>query len=138
MDQRLMDHYRTLGVRRDATAHEIRRAYHRLALRSHPDVASTSTADMVAMNEAWHTLGDPTRRAAYDAKARTTTYVESGRPLFRGSAYDAGPDPGAGGPGRPALVVLITAMAAMAVLALFLIVLIGLAEGATAASRSLT
>jgi curved DNA-binding protein CbpA len=137
MDQRLMDHYRTLGVRRDATADEIRRAYHRLALRSHPDVASSSTADMAAVNEAWHTLGDPVRRATYDAETRAASYVETSTAPFRGSAYDAEPDLGDGGPGRPALVVLITAMAVMAALVLLLIVLIGFAEGATAASASL-
>ncbi len=82
-------HYDVLGVRPDATQDEIRRAYHALARRHHPDTqpdAEPSAAReagraMAAVNDAWEILGDPVRRRAYDNHtgswgangARTTT-----------------------------------------------------------------
>ena len=64
-------HYDTLGVARSATAAEIRDAYRRLARRHHPDRgAERDAAAMAAINEAYRVLGDPGRRAAYDAQMR--------------------------------------------------------------------
>ncbi|MGH9182577.1 MAG: J domain-containing protein [Acidimicrobiales bacterium] len=69
-------HYEVLGVSSRATPEEIRRAYRRQARRLHPDhtfggapaaVARSSRA-MQEVNEAWRVLGDPTSRAAYDAR----------------------------------------------------------------------
>ena len=67
-------HYEVLGVSRGATNDEIKRAYHQLARRHHPDVlgpASSRLVDsarsrMVAINGAWTVLGDPARRRDYD------------------------------------------------------------------------
>ena len=67
-------HYDVLGVRPDATQDEIRRAYHALARRHHPDTqpdAEPSAAReagraMAAVNDAWEVLGDPARRRSYD------------------------------------------------------------------------
>jgi molecular chaperone DnaJ len=61
-----MGHYDVLGVRRDASAAELRRAYLDLARRHHPDRAGGSHERMRALNEAWETLGDPERRRRYD------------------------------------------------------------------------
>jgi hypothetical protein len=58
--------YDVLGVRRDASAAEVRRAYLALARRHHPDRAGGSHERMRALNEAWETLGDPERRRRYD------------------------------------------------------------------------
>jgi len=66
---RRTNHYERLGVRRDATAAELRQAYRRKALDAHPDrrVDGSAAADvMAAINDAWDVLGDPTRRAEYD------------------------------------------------------------------------
>lgn len=61
-------HYERLGVAPGAGSEEIQRAYRLLALRHHPDVApDADPAAMAAINEAWSVLGDPGRRAAYDA-----------------------------------------------------------------------
>lgn len=62
------NHYERLGVRRDATAAELRLAYRRKALDAHPDrrVDGAPAEVMAAINEAWTVLGDPTRRAEYD------------------------------------------------------------------------
>jgi DnaJ domain len=54
----------------DASAVQIRDAYRHLALVFHPDTSGASSDDMALLNEAWHTLSDPGRRAVYDASLR--------------------------------------------------------------------
>ena len=69
-------HYDVLGVSVSATHDEVRDAYRRLALEAHPDrVAGGGTMDaddaeavMRVVNDAWQVLGDPVRRATYDAE----------------------------------------------------------------------
>jgi hypothetical protein len=66
-------HYERLGVRPEATAEEIQRAYRLLALRHHPDVApDADRATMAAINGAWEVLRDPGRRRSYDASVLGT------------------------------------------------------------------
>ncbi len=65
-------HYATLGVRPDATAAEIRDAYRILARRYHPDREPAAAEKMAAINEAYRVLGEPSRRAVYDAALRGT------------------------------------------------------------------
>ena len=63
------DYYRILGVRRDATAAEIKQAFRRLARQYHPDVARDKRAAeerFKEINEAHEVLGDPARRQRYD------------------------------------------------------------------------
>ena len=57
-------------MRPDATAAEIRDAYRRLARRHHPDRGAADAGAMAAINEAYRVLGDPARRAVYDAARR--------------------------------------------------------------------
>ncbi|HEX2765416.1 MAG TPA: J domain-containing protein [Candidatus Limnocylindria bacterium] len=61
-----IDPYATLGVPRTASRDEIARAYRRLAKRYHPDAGATPTGTMSRINEAWHILSDPNRRAEWD------------------------------------------------------------------------
>ncbi len=63
------DYYQVLGVARDASAEEIRKAYRKLARKYHPDVSkeADAAARMSEINEANSVLSDPERRAAYDA-----------------------------------------------------------------------
>ena len=58
--------YEVLGVPPSAAAAEIRQAYVALAREHHPDRDGGDADTMRAVNEAWATLGDPTRRARYD------------------------------------------------------------------------
>ena len=58
-------HYEVLGVSMTATADEVRSAYRRAARDHHPD-AGGDAVRMTDLNAAWHVLGDPVRRAAYD------------------------------------------------------------------------
>lgn len=57
-----------MGVDREASILEIARARRRLAKRYHPDVAgaSSATARMREVNEAWSILADPSARSAWD------------------------------------------------------------------------
>ena len=58
-------HYEVLGVAADASPAEVRFAY-RLAARDHHPDAGGDPRRMQDLNAAWHVLGDPIRRAAYD------------------------------------------------------------------------
>ena len=58
-------HYDVLGVAADASPAEVRAAY-RLAARDHHPDAGGDPGRMRDLNAAWHVLGDPIRRAAYD------------------------------------------------------------------------
>ena len=61
--------YDVLGVAVNAPRPDIKRAYRALALRLHPDKCASPTANerFKAVQEAYATLGDRSRRAAYDA-----------------------------------------------------------------------
>lgn len=62
------DYYKILGVSRDASAEDIKKAFRRLARKYHPDVSKESGAEekFKDVNEAHDVLSDPEKRAAYD------------------------------------------------------------------------
>lgn len=62
------DYYQTLGVAREASAEDIKKAYRRLARKYHPDVSKESHAEerFKEIAEAYEVLRDPEKRAAYD------------------------------------------------------------------------
>jgi curved DNA-binding protein len=63
------DYYAALGVERAASQDEIKKAYRRLAQKYHPDVSKEADAEtrFKEVAEAYQTLKDPEKRAAYDA-----------------------------------------------------------------------
>jgi curved DNA-binding protein len=62
------DYYEILGVARDASQDDIRKAYRKLAKRYHPDVSKEKNADARyrEINEAHEVLKDPDKRSKYD------------------------------------------------------------------------
>jgi curved DNA-binding protein len=66
------DYYAALGVPRDADAEKIKKAYRKLAREFHPDVCQSAgtEARFKEIGEAYATLKDPEKRAAYDELGR--------------------------------------------------------------------
>ena len=65
------DFYRELGVAKDATASDIKKAYRKLARANHPDSNPGDSAKhekFKAVAEAYDVLGDPPKRAKYDER----------------------------------------------------------------------
>lgn len=70
-DDRLINYYEVLGVPYDADAQTIKKRYRELVRKLHPDVAVDKLAaheKFVQIVDAYQTLIDPIKRAAYDAK----------------------------------------------------------------------
>lgn len=65
---RRRDYYKILGVDRDATQEEIKRAFRRLALKYHPDRNKSPDAEkkFKEISEAYAILSDPEKRRQYD------------------------------------------------------------------------
>src|SRR5215831_2781333 len=66
------DYYSILGVDRKASADDIKRAYRKLARKYHPDVSKEANAEekFKEVAEAYETLKDPEKRAAFDQLGR--------------------------------------------------------------------
>ncbi len=70
MAARGKDYYKILGVPRNASAEEIKKAYRRLAMQYHPDrnpgKEAWANEKFKEINEAYGVLGDPEKRQQYD------------------------------------------------------------------------
>lgn len=62
----MQDHYKILGVDRDASPDTIKRAYRKLASLYHPDKEGGSKVKFQEVEAAYRTLSDPNLRAQYD------------------------------------------------------------------------
>jgi curved DNA-binding protein len=89
------DYYRIMGVERDASAEDIKRAYRRLARKFHPDVSKEKNAEerFKEIGEAYEVLRDPEKRAAYDALGTRKPGEEFRPPPDWQFEYGSGPDP---------------------------------------------
>jgi len=65
----LNDYYQDLGVGRDASAEDIKRAYRRMARKLHPDVNADAEAEdqFKRVSQAYDVLSDADKRRSYDA-----------------------------------------------------------------------
>ncbi|MBD8077459.1 molecular chaperone DnaJ [Cellulosimicrobium arenosum] len=63
----MSDYYETLGVSRDATQDQIKKAYRKLARELHPDVAGETAGDRFKdVSRAYEVLSNPEKRQQYD------------------------------------------------------------------------
>lgn len=77
------DYYAILGVPRDASAEDIKKAFRKLARKHHPDVAKdkkTAEAKFKEINEANEVLGDPEKRRKYDQLGMDWDQPHAARP----------------------------------------------------------
>ena len=87
------DYYASLGLARDASDADIKKAYRKLAHKYHPDVSTEAEAEarFKEVAEAYQTLKDPQKRAAYDQLGQHAAGEEF-RPPPDWSAQHAGRD----------------------------------------------
>jgi hypothetical protein len=83
----VIDYYKVLGVKTNASQAEIKSAYRKLARKSHPDLNPDSEAgrQFALLSKAYHTLIDPQERAYYDdqlnsQKNRSYSILDSNNP----------------------------------------------------------
>lgn len=94
------DYYKTLGVERNASEDEVKRAYRKLALQYHPDRNpgdSTAEEKFKEINEAYQVLSDQDKRTHYDrlGDAYTQYTHRGGTPgSFNWDAWSTGGAPG--------------------------------------------
>ena len=68
-----LDPYAVLGVATNAEFDVLKTAYRRLVRENHPDIAhdkGLATRRMAQINAAWQLIGEPGKRAAFDARQR--------------------------------------------------------------------
>src|SRR5436853_2291758 len=98
------DYYKSLGVARDASEADIKKAFRKLAREYHPDVAKNkkqAEEKFKEINEAYEVLGDPAKRKKYDElganwRAYEQAEAQGGPNPFAGQ-WGGGGGQGAGG-----------------------------------------
>src|SRR6266496_386391 len=60
------DYYDILGISKDASADEIKKAFRKLAVKYHPDKEGGDEAKFKEINEAYEVLKDPSKRQRYN------------------------------------------------------------------------
>ena len=74
----MKDYYQILGVEKNASKEEIKRAFRKLAHKYHPDKSGGDEAKFKEANEAYQVLGDEQKRAKYDQFGSTGGFSGQG------------------------------------------------------------
>lgn len=107
-----MNRYDVLGIRDDATPDEVKKAYRKLAAKTHPDRNGEDMTPLFrSVQEAYETLSNPVKRASYDrelsrasmpqpepaayAGTQSSHHYEEATPQYAPEGYEA---PAAAGP----------------------------------------
>ncbi len=77
----MKDYYNILGIAKDASIEDIKKAYRKLAHKFHPDMSGGNEQKFKEISEAYQVLSDNDKRAQYDKFGR----------VFEGGAAGAGP-----------------------------------------------
>lgn len=72
------DYYNILGVGKDASDDEIKKAYRKMAHKHHPDKSGGNEAKFKEVNEAYQVLSDREKRGQYDQFGQTFEQAQSG------------------------------------------------------------
>jgi molecular chaperone DnaJ len=83
------DHYATLGVARDASQDDIKRAYRKLARELHPDVNPEAEDQFKEIAAAYEVLSDPQKRQRYDLGMDGAAFAGGGAGFGFGDIMDA-------------------------------------------------
>src|SRR3954465_9636470 len=78
------DYYGTLGVNKDATKDDIKKAFRKLAHEFHPDKKGGNADKFKEVNEAYSVLSDDKKRAEYDTYGKTFNNMGGGAQGFGG------------------------------------------------------
>src|SRR5438105_12295096 len=88
------DYYKSLGVARDASEADIKKAFRKLAREYHPDVAKNkkqAEEKFKELTEAYEVLGDPVKRKKYDELGANWRMYEQAGPGASAGGYTGGP-----------------------------------------------
>ena len=92
-----MDYYSTLGLNKNATQDDIKKAYKKMSMQHHPDRTGGDDAKFKEINEAYQTLNDPQKKQMYDQFGSTDPRQHQYRSgdfefNFGGSPFSGGMD----------------------------------------------
>src|SRR6056297_2193692 len=93
------NYYQTLGIEKNATKDEVKKAFRKLAAKYHPDKASGDEAKFKEISEAYAVLGDEKKRAEYDAYGHAFAGAGGGQGAGFGGFDFSGFQQAAGGQG---------------------------------------
>lgn len=82
------NYYKVLGVLKNATPEEIKKAYHKLAHKYHPDKLGGNEKKFKEISEAYQVLSDSQKRAQYDRFGRVFTDGNTGGGWNGGAGFE--------------------------------------------------